>query len=120
MANEYGKLLKAAREGANYGVREAAKELNVSPSYLSKVETGAADPMTTLRTIDAAHLYDVEPYPLVAAAVDARNEARLPLEGETRQRRELAALLELLWVQRTLSNDQAEVIMQALKNEIAW
>ncbi|MFA5187441.1 MAG: helix-turn-helix transcriptional regulator [Patescibacteria group bacterium] len=39
MTDAFGKTLRLLRETHNFGLREAARKLQISPSYLSRLET---------------------------------------------------------------------------------
>lgn len=42
MSNEFGEKIKELREIKGYGLRELAREVGISPGYLSQLETGKA------------------------------------------------------------------------------
>lgn len=111
----YGELLRRARESAGRGLRETARAIDVSPSYLSKVESGKADPMTTQRTIDVAKFVGTDPLPLVMALQSERGEVRLDINGDTRERRRMVALLELRWTQREVGSREVGAMLDVLE-----
>lgn len=115
MPTTYGELVKAAREAAGKGLRETAKVIDVSPGYLSKVENDKAEPMTTLRTLNLARFLEADPLPFVLALQAQRGEVRLSINGDTQQRKDFAALLEVRWAERALSARDIEALLRILR-----
>lgn len=113
---KYGELLKRARDGAGRGLREAARDLSMSASYLSKVESSDTDPMTGRRTIDAARYYGVDPIPLLMAMHVERTEVRLRINGDTLQARRFAAILDMRWTERDLTAAKIRAMLKILED----
>ncbi|TWT40196.1 helix-turn-helix protein [Thalassoglobus neptunius] len=56
--SKFGQLLREKRMAMGYSLRKFAKLANVSPTYLSLVEQGNADPPTVERVTKMAELLD--------------------------------------------------------------
>ncbi|MBX3465303.1 MAG: helix-turn-helix transcriptional regulator [Planctomycetes bacterium] len=73
----FGKTLRRCREQAKKTMGELARELAVSPAYLSDVERGRRPPLVEERLKRAARFLSVEPETLIAAAAAERGTIRL-------------------------------------------
>jgi transcriptional regulator with XRE-family HTH domain len=73
----FGSLLRRSRVKAGYGLREFAQKVDLSPTYISRVETGKIPPPTERRIKVMARLLDVTADELYTAAgkVDPEIEA---------------------------------------------
>lgn len=79
-ASSYGSMLCTARRFAKLTLREASDPLGIALSYLSDVERGCRAPFSTSRTLVLAHLYGVDPLPLLIAA--ARERGYVEVTGD--------------------------------------
>src|SRR5690606_34136955 len=77
VAVTFGETLRRCREQAKKTMGALARELGVSPAYLSDVERGNRPPLVEERLKKAARFLDVEPETLIAAAVAERGTIRL-------------------------------------------
>jgi transcriptional regulator with XRE-family HTH domain len=116
MRKTHGALIREARETAGLSLRALAKALDVSPGYLSKVENDQTA-LTTVNAVSAARACGTDPLPIVEALILDRGEARLHVNGDTKQRRELTARLELMWAERALTPRKVEQILAILRGE---
>jgi transcriptional regulator with XRE-family HTH domain len=64
----FGKLLRRARTRAGYGLREFAQKVDLSPTYISRVETGKIPPPTERRIKVMARLLELPADDLYSAA----------------------------------------------------
>lgn len=62
---DFGQSLRAFRTAAGLGLRQLAREVGVSPAYLSLVETGKAPPPSPSRALQIAKALDMPPETLV-------------------------------------------------------
>jgi transcriptional regulator with XRE-family HTH domain len=74
---KFGSLLRRSRTKAGFGLREFAQKVDLSPTYISRVETGKIPPPTQKRIKSMARLLNVKVDDLYAAAgkVDPEVEA---------------------------------------------
>jgi HTH-type transcriptional regulator, competence development regulator len=88
----FGAVVRQEREAREIGLREMAKKISVSPTYLSMIERDEVDPPTEDNVRKIANIIDFDPDELLALA------GRVPsdLADIIRQRpREMADLLRL-------------------------
>lgn len=64
----FGKLLRRSRLNAGFGLREFAGKVDLSPTYISRVETGKIPPPTQKRIKVMARILSVPPDDLYSAA----------------------------------------------------
>ena len=64
----YGQFTRRIREEKDYGLRELAKLIGVSATYLSQVERGELPPPTEPRVVKTAELLEVDKDELLALA----------------------------------------------------
>lgn len=64
----YGELTRRVREEKEFGLREFAKMIGVSPTYLSQVERGELPPPAEGRVVKTAELLDLDKDELLALA----------------------------------------------------
>ncbi len=64
----FGELIRRVREEQDYGLREFAKLIGVSPTYLSQVERGELGPPAEERVIKTAELLGLDKDELLALA----------------------------------------------------
>ncbi len=67
-ANHFGEVLRARRVAAGFSLRRFADRVGVSPTYLSQVEQGNADPPTAERVARMAELLGENADELIALA----------------------------------------------------
>jgi len=68
MSNEFGKILRREREMNKIGLREMAKMIGVSPTYLSRVERGEVPPFSEGRIRDIAGILCLDVDELLASS----------------------------------------------------
>lgn len=68
----FGPTLRAARERAGLGLREAARQVRVSHSYMAALEAGSRCPSVTMtrRLVEVLALGEAERAAVLAGAVD--------------------------------------------------
>lgn len=89
-AETYGALTRRKREEKEYGLREFAKMIGVSPTYLSKVERDELPPPAELRVVRTAELLELDKDVLLALA----GRVSADLEGIIKsQPKEMASFL---------------------------
>jgi transcriptional regulator with XRE-family HTH domain len=106
-SSSFGELVRREREAKKLGLREMAKQIGVSATYLCKIELGDSDPPTEDRVRKIAELIDRDPDDLLALAGRVPSElADIILESP----RESADLLRTLKnCQDTLKNLHDEI-----------
>ena len=67
-SNTFGSILKQLRLDKDIGLRELAKMIGKSPSYLSEIESGHASPPSPEMILDIAHALGGHKNELLAAA----------------------------------------------------
>ncbi len=85
--DDFGMVIRRLREKKGVGLRQAAKDINVSPSYLSKIEQGVVEPPAQDVIRRLATYYDVHPESLIIHAPKRydsiiRNTAEKPNKAE--------------------------------------
>jgi len=65
---KFGALVRREREAKEIGLREMAKKIGVSPTYLSKIERGDFDPPAEAKVRRIAEIIDHDPDELLALA----------------------------------------------------
>jgi HTH-type transcriptional regulator, competence development regulator len=65
---KFGALIRREREGKEIGLREMAKKIGVSPTYLSKIERDEFAPPTEEKVRRIAEIIDRDPDELLALA----------------------------------------------------
>ena len=65
---EFGALVRREREAKEIGLREMAKKIGVSPTYLSKIERGEFDPPAEDKVRRIAEIIGHDPDELLALA----------------------------------------------------
>ena len=64
----FGKLVRQERKAREIGLREMAKKIGVSPTYLSKIERGDFDPPAEDKVRKIAEIIGCDPDELLALA----------------------------------------------------
>lgn len=59
VSTKFGAWLRGVREDNGYSVRGMAKVLEVTPSYLSKVERGDFTPLTLEKLVIVSHSFNI-------------------------------------------------------------
>ena len=86
----FGALVRRRREAKEIGLREMAKKIGVSPTYMSKIERDEFSPPAEDKVLAIAKIIDCDPDELLALAGKVSSD----LSEIIRQHpRELAALL---------------------------
>jgi transcriptional regulator with XRE-family HTH domain len=67
-ATDFGGLLRTARQTQRIGLRELARRIQISPAYLSKIETGQFPPPAEDRLVAIAAQLNLDPDVLLAQA----------------------------------------------------
>ena len=86
----FGAFIRREREGREIGLREMAKKIGVSPTYLSKVERDEFSPPAEDRVRKIAEILDLDPDELLARAGKVSSDLT---EIIRRQPREMANFL---------------------------
>jgi transcriptional regulator with XRE-family HTH domain len=70
MAGEekFGAFIRREREAKNFGLREMAKKVGVSPTYMSKIERDEFKPPAEDKVLKIAEILDINPDELLALA----------------------------------------------------
>ena len=92
MDTEYGKAMKHLRIDKGVTMREMAKAIGVSASYLSKTEKGLSSLSDNVfkKIVDYFQLDSIEEYELKVLADDNKNEVRIPFDGLNENQTKLA------------------------------
>lgn len=77
MQNEFGKLLRTARQQSGQSLRVLAAHLGVSVPYLSDVERGRRDPLTFDRIYKAAEFLNQDSSVLIRTALRSKSSFEL-------------------------------------------
>jgi transcriptional regulator with XRE-family HTH domain len=106
----FGALLRREREAKEIGLREMAKKIGVSPTYLSKIERGDFDPPAEDKVRRIAEILGRDPDELLALAGRVASD----LTEIIRQRpREMADFLRA--AKELTAEDVARLVRQAQK-----
>ncbi len=95
MKRQFGKTLRCLRTQAGKSMGELARYLEVSVPYLSDVERGNRAPLTTQNIVKAAQFFNIDPQPLLEAAVEWRGHVEL--EAPAGRAREVGVSLMRGW-----------------------
>jgi transcriptional regulator with XRE-family HTH domain len=76
MARSYGDILKRARENRSLTVRAFAGKVSMSPVMVTYVEHGSRSAPAEDKTLEIASVLQIDPTPLVAAAIRERGWPR--------------------------------------------
>ena len=102
MSNQYGEHARRARLKLGKSLREVAKELGVSHTYLRDVEIGQRLPPINNRIEVHARVLGEDPRRMIRLGLLARRSVRLTLEdGHSTKKNELAVILGDQWDQLT-------------------
>lgn len=104
--NAFGQWLRKKRLAKGYSLRKFAEEVGVSPTYLSHVEQGEADPPTAERVTKMAILLDENADEMIALA------GRVPEDLPEIIQSQPTEMLELL---REASGLSAEELRKLIK-----
>ncbi|MDE1154846.1 MAG: helix-turn-helix transcriptional regulator [Acidobacteriaceae bacterium] len=72
MADSFGAMLRRTRRSANKTLSEMAEAAGVSIVYLSEVERGSKNPLSTDKILKIASALEVNPVPLIEQADQQR------------------------------------------------
>jgi transcriptional regulator with XRE-family HTH domain len=105
----YGNLTRRVREEKKYGLREFAKMLGVSATYLSQVERNELPPPAEERVLKTAELLDLDKDELLGLAGRVSTE----LEGIIRKQPKRAAVL--LRQVKAMSDKELDEFIKTMK-----
>ena len=97
MSQEFGPLLRSLRVEANVSLGELARHLSFSVPYLSDVERGTKNPPSTDKILEAARRLNVDPTPLLKAAIADRHSIEINLTHSSAKAVEVGAALMRGW-----------------------
>jgi HTH-type transcriptional regulator, competence development regulator len=110
MAEEkFGAFVRRKREEKEIGLREMAKKIGVSPTYLSKIERDEFTPPTEDKVRAIAQIIECDPDQLLAMA------GRVPADIAEIIRRRPVELAALLRTANGLSQDEFAKLARAAK-----
>ena len=87
---KFGAFIRSIREGREFGLREMAKKIGVSPTYLSKVERDEFPPPAEDKVCKIAEIFAIDVDELMALAGKVSSDLSDIIKEHPR---ELAALL---------------------------
>lgn len=105
----FGQYLRQRRMQKQFTLREFARQVGVSPTYLSHVEQDIADPPTAERVRTIARLLDENPDELIAMA------GRMPEDLPELIQNRAAEMPELLREASGLSPDQLQKVRDQIR-----
>lgn len=111
MKRQFGKTLRRLRTQAGKSMGEFARYLGVSVPYLSDVERGNRAPLTTQNIVKAAKFFNIDPQPLLEAAVEWRGHVEL--EASSGRAREVGVSLMRGW--ENLEEEDLDAIERILQ-----
>ena len=106
MGEKFGELVRRLREARDLGLRELARKAGISPSYLSMIEAGTADPPTVDKLEGLAAALGTDRDLLVVAA------GRIPTDVEKAIQ---ADPQKVLWLLRQTKDTSVDALKKALK-----
>lgn len=109
----FGELLRSARARTGKTLREFARQLELSPTYLSRVECGREQPMSIGLICLAAALLGADEQALLAAALRERRALTLATDL-SKAHLNAAVLLALRW--DSLTAEQLSAISRAIED----
>lgn len=95
-SDNFGFVLRTAREKARKSQEDVARYLKVSGTYVADVEHGKRAPLTRGNILKAAHFLDVSPAEMFLAAADWHGTFVLPVSTSS-AKNALAARLAAKW-----------------------
>lgn len=105
----FGQMLREKRIAKGFSLRKFAELVGVSPTYLSQVEQGNADPPTAERVKEMAELLDEHPDELIALA------GRVPEDLSAIIQKQPTRIPELIREAGGLSEDQLEQLTKEVR-----
>lgn len=114
MDQEFGRMLRAAREAAGRTLKEAAEHIGKSIPYLSDVERGHRAPFDNKVISALAAFLQADAQSLLAAAARSRGAFALDAKNVSPQHRVVGAAIARSW--SGLSPEQLEQIHEILEN----
>lgn len=112
MSQEFGPLLRSLRVEADVSLGELARHLSFSVPYLSDVERGTKNPLSTDKILEAARRLNVDPTPLLRAAIADRHSIEINLTHSSPKAVEVGAALMRGWAD--LDDDELNSINEIL------
>jgi Zn-dependent peptidase ImmA (M78 family)/transcriptional regulator with XRE-family HTH domain len=108
----FGVVAKKARLKAGFSLRQAARQLEISPSYLSKIELDKCDPPSAELIEEMADLYSITWEALAKYAKERSDEL---IGSETQAKKHL---LQLFRVARGLPEQDVKQLLERFLNEL--
>lgn len=108
---KFGAFIRREREGRKIGLREMAKKIGVSPTYMSKVERDEFKPPTEDKVRAIAAIIECDPDELLALADRVSSDLTEIIKG---QPREMASFLRSA---KNLTSDELARLAVQLKKE---
>lgn len=105
----FGQYIRRRRMGKQFTLREFARQVGVSPTYMSHVEQDMADPPTAERVRRMAELLDENPDELIAMA------GRMPEDLPEIIQRRATEMPELLREASGLTPDQLQKVRDQIR-----
>ena len=113
MASQFGQYISDARVKASKSIRDVARQLEISSTYLFDIEEGRRNPPSEGRIHRLAEILAISEDHLVNLALLSRKAVELPLAGtDASQRDQLAVLLARRW--EGLSDTEISVLLNQL------
>lgn len=106
LAPEFGTRVRGLRSAQGYGLREFARKVDISPTYLSQVERGEVPPPAEERVITIAQALGEDPYVLLALA------GRIPDRVRKALMRHPSEMTTLVSLAGTLSKERLVELLQ--------
>ena len=97
---DFGACLRAQRTATGVGLRELARRINISPAYLSKIETGKFPPPAEDKLVAMAKQLNIDPDVLLAQA------GRVPKDVLATIMQQPAEMVKLIRAARQLMRHQ--------------
>lgn len=104
---EFGARVRTLRTAAGYGLREFARKVDISPTYLSQVERGEVPPPAEPRVVTIAQALGEDPQMLLALG------GRIPEQIRKALMRNPAEMTTLVSMAGTLSKESLIRLLQA-------
>ena len=113
MAPRFGSMAQAARIEARMTVRELARQLSWSPSYVSDVENGLRNPPGPEKVLKWAEILGADTNQFMKIALETRETLELQVTGESDL--DLASALARKWPGLT---DNQKKMMKTVLEEV--
>tara|TARA_R100000664_G_scaffold25205_1_gene35155 strand:- start:2708 stop:3106 length:399 start_codon:yes stop_codon:yes gene_type:complete len=100
----FGEYVREARQEAGLSLANVAEHLGVTKVYVSDVERGLRPPFTQERLSEIAVVLGLNAHKLSQFAARNRDSVKLPLEGSSEKKVQLAGSLGYVWPSVTEKN----------------